>query len=239
MAIHAIRRISLAMSISALLLPILAAAAQPGQQAITVVGHAWAPFISPMGEPFVPKAEGENTLATWFRQADRNRDGALTPAEIQADAERFFTVLDTDHNGEIDPDELAHYEWQVAPEIQVNSRMRLERGQRPDPKQAAEERRSRRRGDDSSGPQGAARYALLNIPQPVAAADLDLNRGVSLAEFRQAAADRFGLLDTAHRGALGLDQLEALRTAKLTGRQDKRTKDAPDTRVGVPLPPGN
>ena len=37
------------------------------------------------------------------------------------------------------------------------------------------------------GLQGAARYALLNIPEPVAAADTDFNRGITLEEFRQAA----------------------------------------------------
>ena len=226
------------MIISAAFLSILAATVSPQPQAITVVGHAWAPFISPMGEPFGPKAEGDDTLATWFRQADRNHDGFLTHAEMQADAERFFARLDTDHDGEIDPDELAHYEWQVAPEIQVNSRLRKERGQKPDPTDEAKERRRAKRGDDRLDPQGAARYALLNIPQPVAAADLDLNRGVSVIEFKEAATYRFGLLDTAKQGKLSLNQLEALRIARLNDRRVKRSKDASDTRVGVPLPPG-
>ena len=136
------------MIISAAFLSIIATAVQPQPQAITVVGHAWAPFISPMGEPFGPKTEGDDTLATWFRQADHNHDGFLTHAEMQTDAERFFAKLDTDHDGEIDPDELAHYEWQVAPEIQVNSRLRRERGQKPDPKDEAKERRRAKRGDD-------------------------------------------------------------------------------------------
>jgi len=226
------------MTIHMLFLSILAAAAQPRPEAITVVGHAWAPFISPMGEPFGPKGERDNTLATWFRQADRNQDGVLTSVEMLADAERFFATLDSNHDGEIDPEELIHYEWQVAPAIQVNSRLRRQPGEKPDPKQVAKERRARERGDDRYGPQGASRYALLNIPQPVAAADLDLNRGVSLAEFRQAAGYRFGLLDTAHRGTLALDQLEALRLARITSRPPKKIKGAPDPRVGVPLPPG-
>ena len=226
------------MMISAAFLSILAAAAQPQPQAITVVGHAWAPFISPMGEPFGPKAEGDDTLATWFRQADRNHDGFLTHAEMQVDAERFFATLDTDRSGEIDPDELARYEWQIAPEIQVNSRLRRQRGQKPDPKEEAKERRRAKRGDDRFDPQGAARYALLNIPQPVAAADLDLNRGVSLIEFKEAATYRFGLLDTAKQGQLSLNQLAAVRIARLNDRRAKRSKDATDTRVGVPLPPG-
>src|SRR5690349_20909823 len=43
---------------------------------INVVGHAWAPFISPMGEPFRAHTKADNTLAMWFSQADRNGDGA-------------------------------------------------------------------------------------------------------------------------------------------------------------------
>src|SRR5690348_7357359 len=86
----------------------------PDTRPIMVTGHAWAPFISPMGEPFRAHTPTDDTLADWFTQADRNRDGSLTPAEMQADAERFFAKLDTDHNGEIDPDELAHYEYDVA-----------------------------------------------------------------------------------------------------------------------------
>jgi len=224
------------MFISAAVLSILAATA--AQERITVTGRAWAPFISPMGEPFSPKSESDDTLATWFRQADRNSDGVLTVDEMQADALRFFAKLDTDHNGEIDPDELVHYEWQIAPQIQVNSRLRRQPGEKPDPKKDAEEKRRAKRGDDSLAPQGAARYGLLDIPQPVAAADLDLNRGVSRVEFQQAAMYRFGLLDTAHRGALPLDRLEALRTSRLTARRPGKTKDATDNRVGVPLPPG-
>ena len=36
---------------------------------------------------------------------------------------------------------------------------------------------------------------LLNIPEPVAAADTDFNRAITLEEFRQAAIERFQLLD--------------------------------------------
>ena len=52
-----------------------------------------------MGEPFRAHSASDDTLANWFYQADRNRDGVLTPDEMQADAERFFAKLDTDHDG--------------------------------------------------------------------------------------------------------------------------------------------
>jgi hypothetical protein len=88
--------------------------------------------------------------------------------------------------------------------------------------------------------QGAARYSLLNIPEPVAAADTDFNRGVSREEFRQAALARFQLLDGGHQGRLTLAQLEALLpSVRTAGAHSKRRDDQPDARIGNPLPPGN
>ena len=89
------------------------------------------------------------------------------------------------------------------------------------------------------GLQGAARYGLLNFPEPVAAADTDFNRSISLTEFRQAALARFQLLDGAGAGRVGLAQLQALRPALATDRRRRPDKDVPDARIGSPLPPGN
>ena len=112
----------LQMPLSLLILPILAgAAATPAERPIFVTGNVWAPFISPMGEPFRSHQAGDDTLANWFNQADRNHDGMLTASEMVSDADRFFALLDTNHDGEIDPDELVNYEWRIAPEIQVMS----------------------------------------------------------------------------------------------------------------------
>src|SRR4051794_39174763 len=66
------------MPLPALIVGILAAAAPaqvPPSAPITVTGHAWAPFISPMGEPFRARTISDDTLANWFLQADRNHDG--------------------------------------------------------------------------------------------------------------------------------------------------------------------
>lgn len=233
------------MLLPGLIVPLLAAAAEPP---INVVGHAWAPFISPMGEPFRALAIGDDGLTRWFHQADRNQDGFLTSDEMQADADRFFATLDVNHDGAIDPDELVAYEWEIAPEIQVNSKWRRSRGQPAlEPQPVGERGRSaRRRGgetDDGSydgfddRPQGAARYALLNMPEPVAAADADFNRSITQGEFRQAATYRFQLLDSKRQGKLSLPELEGLVPPPLKlGKRPKRDKNAVDTRVGAPLP---
>jgi len=65
------------------LLAMLAPTASPSTP-ITVTGHAWAPFISPMGEPFRARSATDDTLADWFYGADSNRDGAITSAELGA-----------------------------------------------------------------------------------------------------------------------------------------------------------
>jgi len=242
------------MSLPALILPILAAAAgAPDSRPVVVTGHAWAPFISPMGEPFRARTATDDTLADWFYKVDSNRDGVLTPAEMQADAERFFATLDTNHDEQIDPEELANYEYEIAPDIQVMSRTKRAPGQ-PAPaalkndddedRPSSRERRHREYDDLASlglggALQGAGRYGLLNMPEPVAAADTDFNRAISLQEFKVAAITRFQLLDSARQGRLTLSQLEALRPAPpMPGHRPKLKKDARDNRVGNPLPSG-
>jgi Ca2+-binding EF-hand superfamily protein len=202
-----------------------------------------------MGEPIRARTPNEDTLARWFNRTDLNHDGYLTPDELEADAERYFDVLDTDHDGQIDPDELVHYEWTVAPEIQVNSRLRRARAPgEPPPKEDADptddrpDRDRKDRGRDryrlDDGPQGAGRYALLNMPEPVAAADADFNRSITLQEFRRAALDRFQLLDKKHAGRLTLQDLEALKPVlPANGKRPKHRDNEPDNRIGSGLPP--
>ncbi|MEO7634284.1 MAG: EF-hand domain-containing protein [Sphingomicrobium sp.] len=226
----------------------LAALLAAPESNIVVTGRQVPPFVSPMGEPFRGRVGGKDAFVAWFRQADRNRDDTLTIDEFEADADRFFARLDLNRDSQIDPDELVHYEWEIAPEIQVNSRLKrpgagitrddslsLDRYE----KQQRRRRTEREAAYDPDGLQGASRYALLDIPQPVAAADADLNRATSALEFRQAAAVRFGLLDAQHRGRLTFGELEAkLPRLPKPGKLPRRTADQPDTRVGVPLPPG-
>lgn len=233
------------MPLPALLFAILLS---PPESRIVVTGRQVPPFVSPMGEPFRGRVGGKDAFVAWFRQADRNRDDILTPDEFRADAERFFAKLDLNHDSQIDPDELVLYEWEIAPEIQVNSRLKRPGAgiSRDGPLSLDELAKGRRhrKGDreaayDPDGLQGASRYALLNIPQPVAAADADLNRATSLSEFRQAAANRFQLLDGRHQSQLTLQDLEAkLPKLPRPGKMPKRATDQPDTRIGVPLPPG-
>ena len=241
------------MPLAVLLLVMLAPAAGPPvtpSTPIMVTGHSWAPFISPMGEPFRAHSATDDTLADWFRHADRNGDGVLTADEMVADAERFFATLDTNHDGQIDPDELAYYEWEVAPDIQVMARTRRAPGEpataaRQDDSESSYGRAGRHRRDAEDATtlgingalQGAARYSLLDMPEPVAAADTDFDRVVTLTEFRAAAVARFQLLDRAHTGKLTLAQLEAIRPVLSPEDRHRKSKgDVTDARIGEPVP---
>jgi hypothetical protein len=238
------------MPIPPLLLLVVTGAAQTPATAPRA-HHRWGrTFISPMGEPFHDREAGEDTLADWFSQADRNHDGQLTLDEMKADGDRFFAVLDTNHDGEIDPDEITHYEDVIAPE--VRSGPHLDMAGLGGTAQAGDERagghrrhRSEGRPYDggeggwrgarvNQGYQGAARFGLLDLPEPVASADADFNRGVSLEEFRQAAAQRFAALDVGHRGRLTLAVLEDLRPAPPPVPHKSDDEPAPDTGDSVP-----
>lgn len=237
------------MPFSALMVPLMMMVAVGEDPPITVRGYPWAPFISPMGEPFRPPSSGEAPIARWFSQADQNQDGVLTADEMQLDADRFFIRLDSDRDGQIDREEMVAYESEIAPEIQVNSNWRKTRSQAAtqsaEPQPTPPRDGARRRKDDDhdgyriDGLQGAARYGLLNMPQPVAGADADFNRAITLIEFRQAAASRFKLLDSHGQGQLTLPELAAKLPDRPKGRRAKRHKDAADTRIGNPLPEGD
>jgi hypothetical protein len=173
-----------------------------------------------MGEPFWGTAPGDDALADWFRGADRNRDGFLTMDEMALDADRFFGNLDRDHDGEIDPEELNRYELVVAPEVQgepMSIRETPHSGEAGGAGIDSSDPDMGISGGGADGPEGAGRFSLLNIPEPVAGADANIDRSISRDEFRRAAVERFQLLDSDHSGRLTLTQLEAMRPSPPLG----------------------
>ena len=174
-------------------------------------------FMSPMGEPFYGRIPGEDGLTVWVAQADRNHDGFLTVDEMKDDAQRFFDALDANHDGEIDPDEITHYEVVVAPQFRVRSYVSAQN--MPGGEQQVHY-------DDESG---AGHFSLLTIPEPVASADSNFNRGISSAEFASAAAARFKLLDINHAGRLTLPQLEDIRHSATAVANNKKGRSGTQT----------
>jgi Ca2+-binding EF-hand superfamily protein len=195
-------------------------------------------FISPMGEPFRSRPGEKPPEQTWFEQADKNGDGKITRAEFLADAGRFFQQLDVNRDGEIGPEEIDRYEEEIAPEVRTggsdfappgggggNHRGgRGGGGRRHGGGGGGQHDMSDGEGASSDGPssseaydssrEGASRYSYLDLPEPVAAADTDFNRGVSPREFAAAANERFDALDANHDGVLTRDELPKLSGAR-------------------------
>ncbi len=187
-------------------------------------------FLSPCGEPF----RGPGGLEAWFKGADTDHDGALSLAEFRADALRFFKVVDANGDGVIDGLENHAYETRIAPEI-IGSAEREDEA----PQGGGDRRGPPGGGPPGGGPpgggmggggppgggegmrkpgghggmsrrEGAARFSLINEPQPVRGADANLDWKVTADEWSRAAARRFALLDTAQTGRLSLADLPRL-----------------------------
>jgi hypothetical protein len=161
-------------------------------------------FISPSGEPF----RGKDGLAEWFAQADADRDGALTAAEFEADAQRAFKLYDTDGDGIVDGFEIQAWERERVPELGEVMLGGFEGdGAR------RKKRRDKDRGEGPpklftpAGAMGAARFSLINEPQPLLAADADVDGKVSAAEWKAATARRYAELDKARTGRITLENL--------------------------------
>ncbi|MDB5738322.1 MAG: hypothetical protein JWO65_1990 [Sphingomonas bacterium] len=187
------------------------APAVPGPADITVNGHqapAFVPlvgssdFVSPMGEPFRSK-DALSGAEHWFERANSKGDGRLTLGEFRADADRFFQLLDTNHDGEIDPDEIEHYETDVAPEIRVISTY-------GDATLAKTDDDGKVTDPPYPTRLGAGRFGYLDMPEPVVSADANMDRAISRLEFQQAADRRFKMLDTNGDGAITRDELPKL-----------------------------
>jgi hypothetical protein len=181
-------------------------------------------FISPSGEPF----RGGDGLAAWFARADADHDGAVTLAEFEADAMAFFKRLDADGNGVVDGFETQAYERTIAPEIArldfglgVGGERRPRRGHGPGGKAAAPRDGVSVQVDRASGVgrEGAARWSLIDEPEPVAQADANVDSRVTAAEWRRATLRRFQALDTAKTGRLTLGALRARLPPARKGRK--------------------
>ena len=185
-------------------------------------------FVSPCGRPYRAGQGEPYPVVAWFAEADTDHDGVLDRAEFRADAAAFFAILDRNHDGVIDPQEVAYYEQNIVPEIL--------RG-RPSPQASAEARiilaqfggmggggsgggggRSGGRHSSTQSPSapphppetemtGAAPYNLLAEPEPVTAADANLDGLITRAEFLAAADRHFDALDVNGAGKIALEDL--------------------------------
>ncbi len=178
-------------------------------------------FLSPMGQPFRSPEGAPYPVATWFAQADSNHDGKLSRREFEDDALAFFKMLDANHDGVIDGGEIATYENEIAPEVHAGgfgAPGAVARGDGPTPTDPLPGGGTGGHGGSSAGvahrarsnnnlPIGGGRYGLINIPEPVVSADVELNRRITVKEWLAAADRRYAVLDPGDSDALVLDKL--------------------------------
>jgi hypothetical protein len=162
-------------------------------------------FVSPSGEVFRAALSEAYPVGQWFSQADTDKDGALSRDEFIADAKRFFDVVDQDAKGIITSLDNSRYEAELAPEITGFSPMVSRNNPRAKPSDSV-------RPDGgpmaySQGIQGAAQFGLINEPQPIRAADANLDFRVTLDEWLKTSGQRFSLLDLNKDGKILLDEL--------------------------------
>lgn len=172
-------------------------------------------YLSLMGEPFWANEAGERPFDQWLKLADQDGDGTISRLEFREDAEAFFASLDTTDDKVIDADEMAEYE-KLAP-----GRTRAAGG-------GAQHASSSRPQPKSSAPVDKGQVAIVSsgtvpsatrihpggrpldfsaMPQPVAMADLNLDRRVTLDEFVKTASRRFSNYDVDQDGRLTRKEL--------------------------------
>ena len=182
-------------------------------------------FISPCGQPFRAKRDAPYPVADWFHQVDKNNDGKIDRAEFNADAEVFFKVLDQNRDGFLSPYEVNYYELKIAPEVvgipvqawlrpprQQGARLWLAQyggpaGVNPDVPITGDQ--SAPKGPDISMDQteGASPFSFFDEPEPVAAADVHFRGIISKDDFITLSNAHFDTLNRADRGYLTLDTL--------------------------------
>jgi hypothetical protein len=79
---------------------------------------------------------------------------------------------------------------------------------------------------------GAARFSFFDYPEPVVVADANFNRGIDRREFRDAAIERFGMLDTDHDGLITRGELPRL-AAPSAGGTRGRCRGGPPPGAGT------
>jgi hypothetical protein len=172
-------------------------------------------YLSLMGEPFRTGESGEDPFDQWFKLADQDGDGAISRLEFRGDAGAFFATLDTSGDKVIDGDEMADYE-QMAPgrtRAAGGGAAEISSG-RPKPKSSAAVEKGQvavvTTGDAPSATRihpGGGTINFSEVPQPVAMADLNLDRRVSLDEFMKTASKRFTNYDVDQDGRLTRKEL--------------------------------
>ncbi len=180
----------------------------PGGDGVIGVGGQQQVFFSPSGQPFRAKLGEPYPIAQWFAQADTDHDGKISHDEFVADAVAFFQKLDTNHDGYISSPETTRYESDIAPEItHMDQRIQQPRIIKQEADDHPADPDMPNGGKYVKQILGAAQYGLIDEPQPIRAADSNLDFRVSMDEWLAATEDRFKVLDRNGDDFISMDEL--------------------------------
>lgn len=172
-------------------------------------------YMSLMGEPFRTNEAGEDPFDQWFKLADQDGDATVSRLEFRGDAEAFFAALDTNEDKVIDADEMRDYEHLAPGRTRAAGGGAAEASSaRPKPKSSAPVEKGQVALVTSGNVPSATRIHVADrrinasaVPQPVAMADLNLDRRVTLDEFVKTAGKRFTNHDVDQDGRLTRKEL--------------------------------
>ena len=168
-----------------------------------------------MGEAFRTNDSGEEPFDQWFALADADGDGSISRLEFRTDAETFFATLDNSGDKVIDADEMAAYERDTPGRTRAaGGGAATPSSDRPKPKSSTPVPKGHvaivTSGNVPSATRihpGDTRINFAEVPQPVAMADLNLDRRVTLDEFLKTAGKRFTNYDVDKDGRLTRKEL--------------------------------
>jgi Ca2+-binding EF-hand superfamily protein len=180
------------------------------------------PNFSPTGEPLVPPQwplDCAEALGAWFDRLDTAHTGALTLAQLQADAQKQYRLMDLRHDGKVTAEELSKYRLahMGGHYLSVSTPGQQNAMANRDPDETAEgsdlERafddpdRHRKEGDHP--PVDAYAALVSDQPDPVMTADTDLDGSVTIEEFRALIAQDFADFDKQHTGVITKAEVQA------------------------------
>lgn len=181
-------------------------------------------IYSMTGEPLnggrLGRPKCEDAQAAWLARVDTDRDGTIDLEELLAESSRQFAVMNIDHSGQLTADQLEAYRApyalnrESAPKPQTDA----SRGDGPadDGPQGDGPQEDRQRGDrpgghtQGRGGNGGGPRPAASQPDPVLAADSNLDFEVSLQEFMIQQRENFRQLDKNHDQRLSADELNIL-----------------------------
>jgi hypothetical protein len=186
------------------------------------------PTFSPNGEPLIPPQWPEkcdDALDAWFDRLDTGHTGTLTHAQLLADAEKQYKLMDLRHDGKVTAEELSKYRLSVMGGHYLSVSTPGERSffglggdeDRPGDRLGGafgdgspDDDNPRHKRNENNRPVDAYAAMVTDQPDPVMTADTDLDGSVTWDEMRALVAQNFADFDKSHEGVITKSEVEKI-----------------------------